>query len=183
MIPKKSSKELLAESALEMLSKYPVDKITVSDIAKNCNVSTRTFYNHFKDKYDLIAWSCIYLLEQRYKEHPDKHDFHCFLTFSTEIVWEYCDFFTNAGKYHGQNNLWESILDPLREMHLNLIREAYHEEITDEIYDSVTFFLYGCIGFSNHFLRSNHIPTPQDAVTLFESCLPSNLKAYLRQKD
>lgn len=181
MVPKKSSKELLAESALEMISKYPVDKISVLEIARNCNVSTRTFYNHFRDKYDLIAWSSIYLMEQRHKEYQGTTDFHYCLTITTEVVWEYCDFFVNAVKYHGQNNLSESIMNPLRDIYLKLIHDVYHDEITDEIYDSVTFFLYGCIGFANHALQNNNIPTPQTAVALLENCLPSNLKVYLNQ--
>lgn len=33
-----------------------VDKITVKDITKNSGYSIATFYRHFRDKYDLIAW-------------------------------------------------------------------------------------------------------------------------------
>ena len=53
---RKTTKEILAESFREIAEKKPVDKITVSDIAENCGYSTATFYRHFKDKYDLIAW-------------------------------------------------------------------------------------------------------------------------------
>lgn len=179
MIPKKSSKELLLESAMELITKYPVDKVTVSDIARNCNVSTRTFYNHFNDKYDLIAESYIHLLEQRYNEYPGTHDFHRWLTFTVEVVWEYYDYFASAVNYHGQNNLNDSIMEPLKKRYLNLIRDTYHDEITDEINDAVTFFLFGCIGYANHLLRSGNIQNPQMSVTILENCLPSCLKVYL----
>ncbi len=56
MTKRLSTKELLAESLLELSKAKPVDKITVSDIAKNCGVSRKTFYNAFLDKYDLIEW-------------------------------------------------------------------------------------------------------------------------------
>lgn len=36
--------------------KKSVDKITVKEIVKNCGLTPPTFYNHFCDKYDLIAW-------------------------------------------------------------------------------------------------------------------------------
>ena len=42
-----------------MLSKKPLDKITISDIADDCGINRMTFYYHFKDIYDLIEWSCI----------------------------------------------------------------------------------------------------------------------------
>lgn len=53
---RKTTKEVLAESFLELAEKKPVDKITVKDIVGNCGYSTATFYRHFRDKYDLIAW-------------------------------------------------------------------------------------------------------------------------------
>lgn len=53
---RKTAKEILAESFRELAEKKKVDKITVRDIAENCGYSTTTFYRHFKDKYDLIAW-------------------------------------------------------------------------------------------------------------------------------
>lgn len=53
---RKTTKDFLAESFLELAEKRPVSKITITDITDNCEYSQPTFYNHFKDKYDLIAW-------------------------------------------------------------------------------------------------------------------------------
>lgn len=56
MIVRMTTKELIAESLKELSASKSVDKITIREIAQNCGVSTKTFYNHFQDKYDLIAW-------------------------------------------------------------------------------------------------------------------------------
>ena len=53
---KKSTEEILAESFQEIAAVKKANKITVSDIVRNCGMSPATFYRHFKDKYDLIAW-------------------------------------------------------------------------------------------------------------------------------
>ena len=53
---RKTTKEILAESFLELAQKKRIDKITITDITDNCGMSQPTFYNHFKDKYDLIVW-------------------------------------------------------------------------------------------------------------------------------
>lgn len=53
---RKMTKEILAESFRELAESKSVDKITVQEIVDNCAYSTATFYRHFKDKYDLIAW-------------------------------------------------------------------------------------------------------------------------------
>ena len=53
---RKTAKEILADSFLELAQTRSVDKITVKEITDNCGYSSATFYRHFKDKYDLIAW-------------------------------------------------------------------------------------------------------------------------------
>ena len=54
---RKTTKGILAESFRELAEGQSVDKITVQEIVDNCDYSTATFYRHFKDKYDLIAWN------------------------------------------------------------------------------------------------------------------------------
>ena len=52
-----TTKELIAASFMELAAQKPIDKITVREVAANCGITTVTFYNHFRDKYDLIVWS------------------------------------------------------------------------------------------------------------------------------
>ena len=42
-------------SLIELMQIKQLHKITVTDIAQNCNVTRQIFYRYFKDKYDLIA--------------------------------------------------------------------------------------------------------------------------------
>jgi len=56
---RKTTKEILAESFRELALSRPVDKITIQEIVDNCDYSPATFYRHFKDKYDLIAWDYV----------------------------------------------------------------------------------------------------------------------------
>lgn len=53
------TKKALATSLKKILSKKPLDKITVIDIVEECGVNRQTFYYHFKDIYDLIEWSLL----------------------------------------------------------------------------------------------------------------------------
>ena len=53
---RKTAKEILTASFQELAAVKSVDKITIQEIVDNCGYSPATFYRHFKDKYDLIAW-------------------------------------------------------------------------------------------------------------------------------
>ena len=61
---RKTTKEILAESFRELAESRSIDKITVQEIVDNCGYSTATFYRHFKDKYDLIAWGYAHKAEE-----------------------------------------------------------------------------------------------------------------------
>ena len=52
---RKTTKEILAESFMELMTTKPVSKITIIDIVENCGMTKPTFYRYFKDKYDLMA--------------------------------------------------------------------------------------------------------------------------------
>ena len=52
------TKKAFAASLKKMLEHKPLDKVKVIDITEDCEVNRQTFYYHFKDIYDLVAWCC-----------------------------------------------------------------------------------------------------------------------------
>lgn len=50
------TKKALAESLKKAMTKKPFQKITVSELIKDCNMNRNTFYYHFEDIYDLLRW-------------------------------------------------------------------------------------------------------------------------------
>lgn len=55
------TKKALAQALKELLAVKPLDKISVSDICEQCGMNRKSFYYHFRDKYDLVNW--IYYTE------------------------------------------------------------------------------------------------------------------------
>lgn len=54
------TKKAILQTFQEMLEKMPFDKITVSAIVSNCEISSNTFYYHYQDIYDLLdVWLSI----------------------------------------------------------------------------------------------------------------------------
>lgn len=50
------TKQALASSLKTLMKETSFDKITVSMICHGCNMNRKSFYYHFKDKYDLVNW-------------------------------------------------------------------------------------------------------------------------------
>lgn len=57
------TKQNLADAFRRQLERKTVDRITVTDIVRECGVDRHTFYYHFRDLYDLMSW--IFLEDAR----------------------------------------------------------------------------------------------------------------------
>ena len=55
------TKRALAAALKELMETQPFARISVGDICQACDMSRKSFYYHFKDKYDLVNW--IYYTE------------------------------------------------------------------------------------------------------------------------
>lgn len=51
-----ATKNALAASMKRLMQQRPFEKISVSDICADCGINRKSFYYHFRDKYDLVNW-------------------------------------------------------------------------------------------------------------------------------
>ena len=59
MMSSLTTKKAIAYTFKDLLKEKPFNKITVNDIACQCNINRQTFYYHFQDIPDLVEWICI----------------------------------------------------------------------------------------------------------------------------
>nr|WP_307993161.1 TetR/AcrR family transcriptional regulator C-terminal domain-containing protein [uncultured Niameybacter sp.] len=50
------TQQAIANTFKALMKKHAVNKITVKMITDQCGISRHTFYNHFRDIYDLLEW-------------------------------------------------------------------------------------------------------------------------------
>ena len=50
------TKQALAGAFKELIREQPFEKISVSDICDHCHMNRKSYYYHFRDKYDLVNW-------------------------------------------------------------------------------------------------------------------------------
>ena len=137
----------LSASHLRLLKERPITKITVRDIADGAGLNKRTFYNHFQDKNDLVA----FIWKQAFEAAWHDGDCRCTLEdyFANMSAWavQMPTFFVNTiGYYSGQNNLWDTICQTSKEGVLRLIEwNGRGGEITPEVERTVDFYVHGCL--------------------------------------
>ena len=64
----KETKQLIAETFVELSRQKSIDKVTVKDVVEACHVSRQTFYYHFQDLTDVMEWMLSQTMEQMLTE-------------------------------------------------------------------------------------------------------------------
>jgi len=54
-LARKYTKEMIREVFIKMLNERPLDKITVTSIAEECEINRNTFYYHYTDIYEILS--------------------------------------------------------------------------------------------------------------------------------
>ena len=91
-----------------------------------CDMNRKSFYYHFKDKFDLIDW--IYSAEinaaAQGKNYTDKWEF---ISDMCGVIWQNRKFYRQVFQIKGQNSLYDSMSEILHP----LIKNSFGEENCD----------------------------------------------------
>lgn len=182
MIVKPDTKFFIAESFKELSQKKSVDKITVKEIAKNCGLTSQTFYNHFHDKYDLIAWIYSKPIE---KFVNDIDNDKCTLKDSiANVVKYFLDnriFLRNLAMNTGGQN---SFVNYVAQFHIKIfsdyIRRSQNlEKLPKDTEILIKVYCYGTVCTLCELLIKPFQISADELVKIFEKSLPESLKKFL----
>ncbi len=117
------TEQALATAMKKLLSQMPLSKISVKDLTDECHINRKTYYYHFKDKYDLIHW--IFLDEfYRRLDYDEIHTIWDFLEPLSIYFYENKTYYKSVFEYKGQNNFtsfFREIIEPLLKEHFENI--------------------------------------------------------------
>ena len=178
---KRSSKEILAGALLKLARQTPIEDITVKRIVEASGLSLQTFYNHFRDKDDLILWAhrsegerlLARLAGQKYSLHDLTMDN---IRFYTENAGYLRDRLVGEGF-----SLYAGITaDHLFEfMRAYILRRSGMEELSEELAFYLRMYVYACMHvFTECSLRTDML-SPERLAYYLEQGMPEKLKPYL----
>ena len=183
MIARLSTKELLAESLKELAKFKAVDKITIKELTKNCGLTSPTFYNNFRDKYDLMAWIYNQKVEASLKNFGRDDSFEDVICKWMEIIVEDENFYLNLLKNAvGQNSFRYATNDHAIKLLADWIKTRHNlSELTPEIYFCVKFFMRAISELVNDWVLGKWNCSPREMAKFFIAAMPAPLKPLLLQ--
>ena len=182
MVKRLTTKELFAESLMELLEVQPLSKITVGAISKNCDMSSRTFYNNFLDKYDLINWIYVHRIEEAYEElGADIITWRELVDRMVTTMSERETFFKEALADRTDDiNLTETSVNCALDLLMQYIDKKAPGKGQDEVIRfHIAMYFHGVSAMLLKWLRDGRVVTKDQIVNYCVDAMPDILKPYL----
>jgi AcrR family transcriptional regulator len=170
----------LAAGMKELMKHYPVEKITVKQIADQCDVTRPTFYRHFKDKYDLVNWHFDKLAQKSFRQMGISLTLRESLIKKFEFIKGEGEFFAAAFSCESQNCLMEYDYECIYQFYSDLIRKKRKQDISEETDFLLRMYCRGSISMTVEWATKGMKMSPEQMADQLIEALPAKLYHILK---
>jgi len=174
------TRKQIVEAMFELMSNYPIEKITVEMIADRCKMARSSFYRYFQDKYQLMAMTYVFLSDKLIAEDLKNRDWASALEKILQFMLDNKSAFVNMFKIEGQDSFYKF----LYAHNLKLLRETYLEikaakNVT--LYETCMMELYtsGMVHLQEKWVTSEIPISPAEMANIILNGMPALLKTVM----
>lgn len=162
------TKQALAIALKELLEEKAFEKISVSDICGSCNMNRKSFYYHFKDKYDLMNW----IFESEFVAVVNRETYPNFWKLMGNLCdyfYANKDFYFKAMQIKGQNSFSEHFKNYLYHSIGAYFEPSLEEEKRIKFY--VLFLTDACVAAIERWILAKDGIAPREFLELMQSSI------------
>ncbi|MBO7710573.1 MAG: TetR family transcriptional regulator [Lachnospiraceae bacterium] len=161
----------IADKMKELMKRKPIDKIRITEICQSAEIERSTFYYHFKDKYDLVAW--IFFYSATDVNLLDLHEAANHIRqMKNDIL-----FYKNAYEDHSQNALWQSMLEYFVDGYTKIAKAKLKTDTLDaQLAFSIRLYCYGGIWMSKEWILQDNITSAETIIQMMFQSMPQSLR-------
>lgn len=165
------TKEWIAQSMRKLMTRKPIDKIRVTEICRAAEIERPTFYYHFQDKYDLVAWMFFQA------------------SFGTDVISEESAaagmkqmrkdyiFYKRAFEDSSQTPMWQYMVEYFVDRYTKEAERLLQTDALDaQTKYSIRLFCYGSVGMSREWLLTDNITSAETVVHMMFQSMPEGLR-------
>ncbi len=172
MADSKITKQALASALKDLMEETPFEKINIGHICEKCGMNRKSFYYHFRDKYDLVNWifdtDFIALALNQLNHSADRW----------ELIEVFCNYFyENRNFYHkallikGQNSFPEHFREFLHPLIHTRIEEILDQKDVPQLF--VDFLTDGIVCAIERWLLDKDCMPPNQFVSTIKVMVES----------
>lgn len=177
------TKQALAHGLKELMHTKSFDKITISDITKECGLNRQSFYYHFQDKYELLNWIFYHEIITVLTDGLSLETWPENLSKILHIMEESKGFYRNALKYSFQEEFEKYLIDISTALFVSVLEHLQGENTVSKEHTLflAQFFSYGFVGSILTWVNEGMIQSPEEMTSLIVSIV-NDCKAYAAKR-
>lgn len=146
MADSNSTKSALADAMKKLMVRKSFAKISISDLCEECGLNRKSFYYHFKDKYDLVNWIFYvdFLTNMGGKNFENEWDV---LVAVCNIFYQNKAFYQSALRIEGQNSFKDYFYEMLEPVMAFFVQDLF------QVQNQKLFVTFFCDAFLTAVLR------------------------------
>ena len=161
------TKRALATALKELMGERPFSAISIGDICQRRDMNRKSFYYHFKDKYDLLNWiyDTEFLTVAQRREHESPWEFMADL-----LAHLYADraFYARAMEVTGQNSFQEHFRELMEPVVVGLLTQCVPGEEATKF--QTTFFTDAVMAALGRWLTENSPVCAEEMLERMRGC-------------
>lgn len=173
------TKHALADSLKELIKHKTLSKINIADICNNCGMHRKSFYYHFKDKYELVNW--IFYNEfvtLAVKEHYD--DDWAFLHALIIFFYDNREFYSKALETDGQNSFVEYFEEIFQSILIEFLENVFSSNKNKNFF--AKYFTDAFIMATKNWLHEDEVMQPDEFYSLIKESMYDVANATVNNK-
>lgn len=166
------TKRKIQNALLELTEKKKIEEITVKEICEKADIAKQTFYNNYRDKYDVVAG--IYINDMYDAGNMNRNDYGLEqLTEAFRRIFARKNFYRNVLAVKSQNSLADFIDQFDMEINSRIMKQHYHiNELTDEMIYAIKYHSTGCLEILKEALENDESMTAESIAQIEYNILP-----------
>lgn len=162
----------IADKMREIMKHKSIDKIRVTEICKAAEIERPTFYYHFKDKYDLVAWM-FYHSAYETDVISVESAAQSMNKMKSDMI-----FYKRAYEDSSQNALWRYMLEYFVKRYTELAKEKLGTDLLDtQLSYSIRFYCMGAVGMTQEWVLNDNITSAETVVQMMFASMPENMRS------
>ena len=164
------TKHWIADTMRELMRQKSIERIRVTEICKAAEIERPTFYYHFRDKYDLVAW--MFYSDAYGTDIVSVESAAAGMNkMKQEIL-----FYKRAYEDTSQNALWRYMLEYFTARYTELAKERLETDVLDpQLAYSIRFYCMGAVGMTQEWVLHDNITSAETVVRMMFASMPPAL--------
>jgi len=179
-----NAKRIITDAAFSLFREFPFDTITVQMILNRAEVSRKTFYKYFADKYELMELYYRSVMDDNLQKVYDGHNWEDILRTLYDFIQLEISYFRHVSDMTGQGSFWEFLREYSFQFYRSIkLHNEHRGELTEEERITILMIIEGQMALFKLLVEGKADVDRDEFAALLCSIMPDSYKDLLHDEN